>query len=169
MRPALLAEAQHLPPALLPPPQVLLRRFRAAVCTTTGGAAGADLPLLYFSAALAAALPYRRGDEVCTVVQEINAVVAARGEDVQHELARALAVAAEGGPAAAAALGPPARASLALSMLLLVKRYLKGSYAINSERIAGFAAAGAWRRPVCMIGPLIGLGTGRAWRSLVAF
>lgn len=43
-----------------------------------------------------------------------------------------------GGPASLAVIAQ-CKASLALSMLLLVKEYLKTAYSINSERIEAFS------------------------------
>lgn len=42
------------------------------------------------------------------------------------------------------------KASLALSMLLLVKEYLKTAYSINSERIEAFSKSEKWLREPCL-------------------
>lgn len=47
----------------------LLKRLRLGACLLSAGAAEADPRLLAFCAAVAAGLPYRRGDEPCLVVQ----------------------------------------------------------------------------------------------------
>eukprot|EP00887_Chlorella_sp_A99_P005943 scaffold29.g5943.t1 len=145
--------------------KALLRRFRAAASLAAAGAAEADLPLLAFCATVAAGLPYRRGDEPCTLVQEINAVIATQGENVLLELRRSLeaasspaaagagvcggataTVAALAASSAAAALEAQCKASLALSMLLVLKDYLKKAYGLTAERIAAFGGAGEKRK-----------------------
>ncbi|PRW45458.1 nipped-B isoform X2 [Chlorella sorokiniana] len=158
----------------------LLKRLRqaselgSAVGGGPAGAAEADPHHLAFCAAVVAGLPYKRGDEPCLVVQEINSVVSRLGEGVREELKRALygtASAHEGGAAAAplspgsmpssTALMAQCKASLALSMLLLVKEYLKTAYSINSERIEAFAAAGEKKRAEekVVVSPLAGVPT----------
>lgn len=145
--------------------RALLRRFRGAASIDAACAADADLALLAFLASVAAYLPYRRGDEPCTLVQEVNALVSTRGESVLLDLRCSLeaAEAAAGvgsgdgggeGPAPAAAAAevvPPAlaaqvKASLALSMLLVLKDYLKAAYGLTSERIAAFGSTGEKRK-----------------------
>lgn len=140
--------------------KALLRRFRVGSCLNTSGAAEADLPLLAFAASVTAGLPYRRGDEPCTLVQEINAIISMRGDNVVLELRRSLEGEAAAGAAAAAAgaeasrpAGSPAalliaqcKASLALSMLLVLKDYLKQAYGLTSERVAAFGTSAEKRR-----------------------
>ncbi|PSC68988.1 nipped-B B isoform X2 [Micractinium conductrix] len=150
----------------------LLKRLRAGadLVAASGGAAGSELRLLDFCAAVVAALPYKRGDEPCMVVQEINGIVCRSGEGVKEEFKRSLFGAiSPGAPgavpgsngAASAAVMALCKASLALSMLLLLKEYIKTAYSINSERIEAFAKTGEKRKAEekLPVAPLAGVPT----------
>lgn len=81
------------PPPLpfLCPLQNLLKRFDAACSPSEqGGSAPVDLALLRFCAAVAADLPYKRGDEPCSVVHQVNGIVARRGAGVLEDFKAAL-------------------------------------------------------------------------------
>ena len=56
----------------------------------SGGAAEADVRQLAFAAHIAACLPYRRGDEPCSLLHAINALLLRRGEDVRLAMKEAL-------------------------------------------------------------------------------
>ena len=82
--------------------QNLLKRFDLA-CTPASHASGpaasslgngsfspSDLELLRFCAAVAASLPYKRGDEPCSVVYQVNGIVARRGAGLLEDFKAAL-------------------------------------------------------------------------------
>ncbi|KAK9829724.1 hypothetical protein WJX72_007528 [[Myrmecia] bisecta] len=139
--------------------QKLLKWFDSASnLHLASGAATADLPALAFCAHVAAALPMKRSDEPYTLVHAINAVVSRRGEDVLAALKKSLvgevdqlhnnAAVCDDNVEHGSALPPQGassssvraecKASLAVSMLLMLKQYLKDAYSMTNERIAAF-------------------------------
>ena len=131
--------------------------------------------LLLTCAQVVAALPFRKADEPLATVVHANSIIAKRGDAVlsafkaalQHTAAPGAAVAANAGATSSpAAPGPTAvqpesgaaacsvsadlanacNASLAVSMLLLLKRYLLAAYGLAPERVALFATGSAERR-----------------------
>ncbi|KAL6770969.1 SCC2 [Auxenochlorella protothecoides x Auxenochlorella symbiontica] len=130
--------------------KVAVRRFRTAAsvpCVPPPAAAAppastghtSELPFL---ALTLAHLRLRRGDEACALLAEVSGVLSARGEEAAWELREALARGSQapGGPT------PSTAPLLALALLLRLKNYLQGAYAISDDRIAAYASSGERRR-----------------------
>ncbi|KFM25747.1 hypothetical protein F751_2589 [Auxenochlorella protothecoides] len=130
--------------------KVAVRRFRTAAsvpCVPPPDAAAppastghtSELPFL---ALTLAHLRLRRGDEACALLAEVSGVLSARGEEAAWELREALARGSQdpGGPT------PSTAPLLALALLLRLKNYLQGAYAISDDRIAAYASSGERRR-----------------------
>lgn len=126
-----------------------VRRFRTAAsvpCVPPPDAAAppastghtSELPFL---ALTLAHLRLRRGDEACALLAEVSGVLSARGEEAAWELQEALARGSQdpGGPT------PSTAPLLALALLLRLKNYLQGAYAISDDRIAAYASSGDGR------------------------
>ncbi|CAL8470720.1 g10262 [Coccomyxa elongata] len=115
----------------------LLKPFDTACNLHLPPALPSDLRLVVLCAHLAAVLPYKRADEPLVVVYHVNTIVSRRGEDVLSALKASLA----GSTSLNEQEGDVERqctASLALSMLLLLKQHLKSIYGLTTERITNF-------------------------------
>ncbi|GIM15780.1 hypothetical protein Vretimale_18490 [Volvox reticuliferus] len=146
----------------------LLKPLDEGCSLASGTAAKSDPYLLSFMTYIIAELPYRKMDELLAVLVRINEIVSRRGEEVLarfqelRDAARpAKAVAANGthttssapsesstvssGNASSGLVGV-VKASVALSLLLLLKQYLRLSYEVTAERMAKYEPTGQQRK-----------------------
>ena len=120
--------------------RALMRKFRGA-SEVASSQNDVDMELLSFLTSAMSSLPFKRGDEVCYLVQEINAIISTRCEDIKHSLEYCVEGIDD-------AVFPTAQctASIVISMLLVLKEFLKASYSINPERIAAYGGAADKKR-----------------------
>ncbi|GLI61512.1 hypothetical protein VaNZ11_003892 [Volvox africanus] len=146
----------------------LLKPLDEGCSLASGTAAKSDPYLLSFMTYIIAELPYRKMDELLAVLVRINEIVSRRAEEVLarfqelREAARPAKAAAASGthtsssvPTASSTIssgnapsGLPGvvKASVALSLLLLLKQYLRLSYEVTAERIAKYEPTGQQRK-----------------------
>lgn len=134
--------------------RALLRQFRAAVGSRAaqGKGGGPPLRLLAFIASVAGALPFKRAEEACILIQEASGICASHTDAVLVELSAVLgevdgdeddaAPAVQARAGSARALAGACRAAAALCMLQRLRSRVERGYSISAERAAAFAAAG---------------------------
>lgn len=131
--------------------RALLRQYRvvlgSGVAAGRADVDGAPLRLLAFIAAVAGALPVRRAEEACIIIQEAAGICASHADAVLVELHSVLGeedVEEEGTAPVpdAESLAAPCRAAAALCMLYRLRANMERAYNISPERAAAFAAAG---------------------------
>ncbi|KXZ45820.1 hypothetical protein GPECTOR_50g614 [Gonium pectorale] len=144
---------------------VLLKPLDDGCCLASGSAAKSDPHLLAFMSYLIAELPYKKMDELLTVLHRMNDILSRRAEAVLlrfKELrgeepakdARPSSSANGGlapsplppGRAAPAGLSATLKAALAVSLMLLLKKYLRTSFELTPERVAKYDPSGAQRK-----------------------
>ncbi|KAG2502251.1 hypothetical protein HYH03_000737 [Edaphochlamys debaryana] len=144
----------------------LLKPLDDGCCLASGSAAKSDPHLLAFLAYVVAELPYRKMDELLALLGRINEILSRRAEAVLGRFQQlrqdeseggdkangggpgASTPVAGGGPRASAANGLPAtvRAAYAVSLLLLLKQYLRLSYDLTADRVAKYDPSGPQRK-----------------------
>ncbi|GIL54451.1 hypothetical protein Vafri_9964 [Volvox africanus] len=146
----------------------LLKPLDEGCSLASGTAAKSDPYLLSFMTYIIAELPYRKMDELLAVLVRINEIVSRRAEEVLarfqelREAARPAKAAAASGthtsssaPSASSTISSGnapsgvsgvVKASVALSLLLLLKQYLRLSYEVTAERIAKYEPTGQQRK-----------------------
>jgi len=135
--------------------RALLRQYRvvlgSGVAAGRADVDGAPLQLLAFIAAVAGALPLRRAEEACIIIQEASGICASHADAVLVELHAVLGGGEEEAEAEeknttpvpdAESLAAPCRAAAALCMLYRLRASMERAYNISPERAAAFAAAG---------------------------
>jgi cohesin loading factor subunit SCC2 len=132
--------------------RALLRQYRvvlgSGVAAGRADIDGAPLRLLAFIAAVAGALPLRRAEEACIIIQEAAGICASHADAVLVELHSLLGEEDEDGAGSstpvpnASAFAAPCRAAAALCMLYRLRARMERAYSISPERAAAFAAAG---------------------------
>jgi cohesin loading factor subunit SCC2 len=130
--------------------RALLRQYRvvlgSGVAAGRADVDGAPLRLLAFIASVAGALPLRRSEEACIIIQEAAGICASHADAVLVELHSLLGDDDDGGNTTlvpdADALAAPCRAAAALCMLYRLRARMERAYSISAERAAAFAAAG---------------------------
>ncbi|EFJ52890.1 hypothetical protein VOLCADRAFT_115818 [Volvox carteri f. nagariensis] len=153
----------------------LLKPLDEGCSLASGTAAKSDPYLLSFMAYIIAELPYRKMDELLAVLVRINEIVSRRAEEVLarfqdlREAAQSTKAAnatnTKNGASTHSALPEPSarstsssfgtpssnlagvvKASVALSLLLLLKQYLRLSYEVTAERVAKYEPTGQQRK-----------------------
>jgi cohesin loading factor subunit SCC2 len=128
--------------------RALLRQYRvvlgSGVAAGRADVNGAPLRLLAFIASIAGALPLRRAEEACIIIQEAAGICASHADAVLVELNSVLGEEEDGSTPIpdAEALAAPCRAAAALCMLYRLRTRMELAYSISAERAAAFAAAG---------------------------
>lgn len=134
--------------------RALLRQYRvvlgSGVAAGRADVNGAPLRLLAFIAAVAGALPFRRAEEACIIIQEAAGICASHADAVLVELHSVLGAGEQEEEEEenttrvpdAESLAAPCRAAAALCMLYRLRARMERAYSISPERAAAFDAAG---------------------------
>ncbi|CAD7704601.1 unnamed protein product [Ostreobium quekettii] len=147
----------------------LLKPFDEGSDLDSGKVGGCDLRLLSFCANVASQLTFIRGDELCSLVHGANGIISRRGDVVLSTLraslfgdvtesakhrglslsqgsTRSLGLPDNPFGSRSALVQAACKASVALSILLLLKQFIKSAYSVSDERIAQFTPIGERRR-----------------------